>query len=183
MEFKIGDKVVVKQWDDMVKEFGKYSNGDIHCEQTFSTEMRSICGGHYTISDVDADGRYTLIDERDCKCCWKFTDDMLEKELKFSRDDIKDGMVVKLRNNDVYFVHRGVLVNEFGHKSLDNYDDDLTQYLNPSLDIMAVYSTGYVKCLDDLVKLDNVDMIWERVDKLTLEQICEELGRRVEIVE
>ena len=75
------------------------------------------------------------------------------------------------------------MINESRRKFLDNYDDDLTQYQSPSLDIMAVYSTGCVRCLDDLVKLDNADMIWERVDKLTLDQICEELGRRVEIVE
>lgn len=37
-------KYRIKQWDQMEKEFGLDSSGDIACEGSFVTEMRSACG-------------------------------------------------------------------------------------------------------------------------------------------
>jgi hypothetical protein len=43
-EFKVGDRVVIRDWDDMEKEFGLNCNGNIECNKTFSQGMRKFCG-------------------------------------------------------------------------------------------------------------------------------------------
>ena len=43
-EFKVGDRVVIRDWDDMEKEFGLNCMGNIRCNCTFTTEMKKYCG-------------------------------------------------------------------------------------------------------------------------------------------
>jgi len=43
-EFKVGDRVVIREWDDMEKEFGLNYLGGIKCKCTFTTEMKKLCG-------------------------------------------------------------------------------------------------------------------------------------------
>ena len=74
MKFKVGDKVRVREWADMEKEFGldEYLGG-IMCRGCFAPGMRGYCGKVYTVARVK-DGRYRLD-----KCLnWEFSDDMLE---------------------------------------------------------------------------------------------------------
>lgn len=69
MKFKVGDKVRVRQWADMVKEHGirgSYITGPIN---VFSVGMRDYCGEVLTISEVD-DGVYSMEEESDSKYSW-----------------------------------------------------------------------------------------------------------------
>ena len=77
MKYKIGDKVRVRQWDDMVKEFGLYGRKDIDIPScTFVKGMRKYCGSVVTIHMLTCrDTRY-FIEEDDCGFFW--TDDMFE---------------------------------------------------------------------------------------------------------
>ena len=43
-EFKVGDMVVIRDWDDMEKEFGLNCLGNIKCKCSFTTEMKKLCG-------------------------------------------------------------------------------------------------------------------------------------------
>ena len=43
-EFKVGDRVVIRDWDDMEKEFGLNHIGSIKCKCSFTTVMRKLCG-------------------------------------------------------------------------------------------------------------------------------------------
>lgn len=52
MKFKVGDKVRIRQWDDMEKEFGTDASGSIKCCGTFTKGMRELCGKKATISDI-----------------------------------------------------------------------------------------------------------------------------------
>lgn len=76
MKYKIGDKVRVRQWDDMVKEFGVDKIGDISTKTGYFTkQMKEFCGGVYEIDSVLKKG-YWLKDRTGY--FWYFTDDMLE---------------------------------------------------------------------------------------------------------
>lgn len=79
MKYKVGDKVRVRQWDDMAKEFGFYgctkSNIDIlGC--LFTNSMKKFCGSVVTISNIASDNSRYLIKEDYQN--WYWTDDMFE---------------------------------------------------------------------------------------------------------
>ena len=48
-KFKAGDKVRVREWDNMAKEFGVDLVGNIECRPTFVDNMKCYCGGVYKI--------------------------------------------------------------------------------------------------------------------------------------
>ena len=76
MKYKVGDKVRVRQWDDMVKEFGVDKFGDISTKTGYFTkQMKEFCGGVYEIDSALKKG-YWLKDR--AGYFWYFTDDMLE---------------------------------------------------------------------------------------------------------
>lgn len=83
MKFKVGDKVRIRQWDDMEKEFGTDAYGNINCSASFSNRMRQLCGKKATISHI---GKFfsqnvSLTDFEDCKGIdtnWYYSTDMLE---------------------------------------------------------------------------------------------------------
>lgn len=43
MEFKVGDRVKIKSWDRMVKEFGM-NHTNINCYGPFTSTMKYLCG-------------------------------------------------------------------------------------------------------------------------------------------
>ena len=73
MKYKVGDKVKVREWDDMAKEFGVDSDGDIIGTglYLFAKSMKKFCGKTVTIKKIHAssyeineiNGAYAFIDE------------------------------------------------------------------------------------------------------------------------
>lgn len=53
-EFKVGDRVVIRDWDDMEKEFGLNCIGSIKCQFSFTTEMKKLCGQVAQIKSLNA---------------------------------------------------------------------------------------------------------------------------------
>ena len=53
MNLKVGDKVTIRQWDDMAEEFGVDYDGDIKCKNIFIPDMRKYCGKTFTIVDIE----------------------------------------------------------------------------------------------------------------------------------
>lgn len=49
-KYKVGDKVKVKEWDDLVKEFGTFHNGIIKTCPPIIEDMKKFCGNTYTVS-------------------------------------------------------------------------------------------------------------------------------------
>lgn len=43
-DYSVGDRVRIRQWDDMVDEFGLDSSGDIKVPSVFTSEMKKLCG-------------------------------------------------------------------------------------------------------------------------------------------
>lgn len=75
MRYKVGDKVKVREWDDMEEEFGMDEYGDIDCNFSFVKNMKEYCGKEMTVSRVLTD--YYTLEEDDG--VWKWADDMLCK--------------------------------------------------------------------------------------------------------
>ena len=44
MEFKVGDRVRIKTWEQMKKEFGENFDGEINCRPCFTEYMKHLCG-------------------------------------------------------------------------------------------------------------------------------------------
>lgn len=75
MKYKIGDKVRVREWNDMVNEYGMSDDGDIPVTLAinFIKEMSTFCGDTFTISEINGD-EYSLSGDEDE---FIFTNEML----------------------------------------------------------------------------------------------------------
>lgn len=79
--FKVGELVRIRQWEDMVKEFGMRSTGSVNCKCHFTVAMKSLCGKYAEIKDLREDGIVFL---RFFNCDglstdWNYSTNMLEK--------------------------------------------------------------------------------------------------------
>lgn len=54
--YNVGDKVTIRQWDDMAAEFGLDEYGGIKVPKTFTMYMKKYCGQTFPIVHVN---RYT----------------------------------------------------------------------------------------------------------------------------
>lgn len=50
--YNVGDKVTIRQWDDMAAEFGLNKFGEIKVPEIFAVEMKDLCGKTFTITNV-----------------------------------------------------------------------------------------------------------------------------------
>ena len=79
--FKVGELVRIRQWDDMVEEFGTRSTGSVNCKCQFTTKMKPLCGKYAEIKDLREDGIVFLRffncekEEKD----WSYSTHMIEK--------------------------------------------------------------------------------------------------------
>lgn len=48
----VGDKVRIRDWDDMAAEFGVNAYDEIPCRMTFIRDMQKYCGYEYTVAEV-----------------------------------------------------------------------------------------------------------------------------------
>lgn len=55
MKYKVGDKVTVRSWEDMEKEFGLDAAGDIKVKCFFTKQMEKFCGKQLIIDRIDGD--------------------------------------------------------------------------------------------------------------------------------
>ena len=85
-DFKIGDFVQFKEWDEMLQEFGVNSNGSIKVQCSFPKEMKCFCGVIAQITDVihrsGTDAKIVCLDfgEQAFSGDWfSFSTDMIKK--------------------------------------------------------------------------------------------------------
>lgn len=55
--YNVGDKVTIRQWDDMESEFGLNRLGSITVPESFTEEMKRYCGKTFTIARIE-EGEY-----------------------------------------------------------------------------------------------------------------------------
>jgi hypothetical protein len=115
-----------------------------------------------------------------------------------TKSDLKNGMIVKTRDGGEYVVVkyclgrfqeiRDVLLSvNNGWIDFDRYDDDLNCLENSDFDVMEVCAIGYGRILS-INKAGVNTLLWKRQNKkettkeLTLDEIEEQLGYKVKIV-
>lgn len=80
-KYKVGDELRIREWDDMVSEFGMSSWGNIMCKNSFNEEMRYLCGNEFTVSKI-INGDYFSVENiertRQHEEYWHISEDMLE---------------------------------------------------------------------------------------------------------
>lgn len=53
---QVGDIVRIREWDDMVAEFGLNDAGNIPCKFTFIQDMKKLCGRTFKLTKIDSYG-------------------------------------------------------------------------------------------------------------------------------
>lgn len=98
MKYKVGDKVRVRQWDDMVKEFGFFDSAERDIDIpgcTFVNSMKKFCNSVVTISSIECSNSRYLVEE-DYKD-WYWVDEMFEEICSESNDSIyAEGTMLKV---------------------------------------------------------------------------------------
>lgn len=94
-DFKVGDIVVIRDWDDMKFEFGCTPGGVIPCAHSFVQGMKNLCGTRCRISKIEITGKITgkqiwleALSGESIKG-WSFSTDMIRHA-----DTIKTGKIV-----------------------------------------------------------------------------------------
>lgn len=78
----VGERVRIRQWDDMADEFG-FDAAGIPCASFFVNDMKHLCGKEFTVTAVSNTGRknrygdeYCLV--RGCTNAYTISSDMIE---------------------------------------------------------------------------------------------------------
>lgn len=77
-KYKVGDRVKIRQWDDMEKEFGLNDFGSIKCACGFVDNMKSLCGRTATIKEIDGVDIELKFDDESGDTFWSYSTDMIE---------------------------------------------------------------------------------------------------------
>jgi hypothetical protein len=78
MKFKVGDRVKIREWDDMKREFGVDCLGDIRTTPSFVTIMKHLCGRVGTLTNVEGDHVHINFKDKSGNINWSYCMDMIE---------------------------------------------------------------------------------------------------------
>lgn len=74
--FNVGDRVVVRDWNDMIEEYGTTEGGTIHCRFGFTDTMRHLCGRTATVTDANKGCIEVDFDDKSGDTIWSYSSDM-----------------------------------------------------------------------------------------------------------
>lgn len=78
-KYKVGDRVRIREWEDMEEEFGLDSDGDICGSPFFVQQMKHLCGRTATVKELLDRGRVDLsFDCKDGAETWTYGTYMIE---------------------------------------------------------------------------------------------------------
>lgn len=152
MKFKVGDKVITLKECD-------YAGTLLFPVGTIGT-ITEICFGSNLPYKVETEDDY-----------WYYSKDMLEKaeerkedmKKEFTKDDLKDGMIVEYREGSRRLVVGNILYGIESYTTINSHNHDLT-YSDHDLDIMKVYQ-GYAGTIKEVFRRPG-NLIWERERKI-----------------
>lgn len=188
-KFKVGDKVVLKK--EVMSGTRFVGRG---CEvRLFDTDIDNFNSVKYaTVEVADTDGTsrvvFKLKDEARSTWC---ADEWLERYVNkpFSKKDLRSGDVVIQRNDNVQIAILEIgafLTDTDGHNVFDIYNDDLTSTLRSEYDIIKVYRPNDApECGFSKSRYGKGTLMYDEsnlVVEMTLEEICEALGKNIKIV-
>lgn len=95
-KYNVGDRVVIREWDDMEEEYGLTSNSSINCNCYFTTGMRYLCGREFTIRALDEPYEGSVKFEENDE--WNYHIDMIRpahhhKDLNIPSSDLIDNLI------------------------------------------------------------------------------------------
>ena len=174
MRFKVGDKVRIV--NDLNKDMGNVVEDMVSIAG--KTAVVEAVGGVYYKLDID--GR-----------CWSWEDRFLELA-PFTLSDLKPCMVVEYRDGELGIVaesRRGLVFNGDGWLMVDEYEDNLTAKgkAGSTFDIMRVYGFSKNEHRANEISTKGRELLFKREEpkpkrKMTVAEICKELGEEIEIV-
>lgn len=165
----------------MHKHRMKWCNGESYLKNTKYMRNEGTCyygSGEYSTRDFAEKYNYKILE-------WS---DYMQK--KFTKSDLKDGMVVEYNDNRFgkRLVIGGFLTGEDGYVDLGDYNENLKSVVS-DLEIVRVYK---IKCMGEISSImedHNLKLIWERKEpkKMTVEEMrmkLEELtGEEIEVMQ
>lgn len=80
MKYKVGDKVRVRDWDDMKREFGTDEYGIATPDCCFTYDMKKYCNSIVTIDAIN-DNIYNIKEDNNV---WQWCDEMFEPDFHFT---------------------------------------------------------------------------------------------------
>lgn len=93
------------------------------------------------------------------------------------KEELHNGLIVKLRNGSNYLFLNGVLMDDIDYIDIGYYNDDLKHISDQNLDIMEIHTTKG-KSMDLLLLDFNLSLLWKRVPYNELyklfKNVCEE---------
>ena len=140
--FKVGDKVVVRDWGDMAKEYGAEGN-DIHpdeCTTSFTSKMKHLCGRTATITDVDDDYVRVEFDDESGDTNWYY------RRWMFNPSD-SDKTTTKFKVGDLVTLKEGVKEGDhFGHLDVE-YGAMFDQGYHKPIKVIEISKAGSYLCV------------------------------------
>ena len=170
MKFKSGDKVRVREWDDMLEEFGRTVGGSINLPVVMlNPSMRRLCGKVVTIKCVYNNCYSTQ--END----YNWTDDMLYPA-NFTINDLKDGDMLKVKKGNKYMWLNGKARSLTG--GIGDVNEDLTNNSDSDFDIVEIRDSK--NCRESITNLfkhyNDFPTIWKR-EKVKRDVSMEEVDK------
>lgn len=152
MKWKFGVSYIEKQYYDVYQE-----------------KMCYYADSEYSDLDYAKEKGYIVLE-------WS---DYMQKE--FTKADLKDGMIVKYRNGEMFLKFDGKLINNDGFEELNTFDNNLKDVgFSSDYDIMKIYKLNLTKvyCLKDIFNIENLELIWQRTKTkcMTAEEMRQKLG-------
>lgn len=77
-DIHVGDRLRIRQWDDMADEYGLNDWGEIKCKLVFVDPMRDLCGIEFTVDEISDDGEVVDADPDSPLHNWRISADMCE---------------------------------------------------------------------------------------------------------
>ena len=90
------------------------------------------------------------------------------------KEELHDGLVVKLRNGSNYLFLNGVLMDDIDYIDIGYYNDDLKHISDQNLDVMEIHTTKG-KSMDLLLLDFNLSLVWKRVPYNELYKLFREM--------
>lgn len=191
-EFKVGEKVKIRQWDDMEKEFGLGDSGFIKVHFSFNSYMKHLCGRIATITNILSDGKVILdFEDKSGDIYWTYSTDMIEPCVYIPTFEELVGKVVEARDGRRYLgvktENEGIIFTGVsGWFAAKDREANLLSKYGKGLDIMKVYEPKYGYYFSEVLNSAST-LIWERkeveeVKEMTVADVEKLVGCKVKVV-
>lgn len=178
MKFKVGDKVKIKSWEEMEKEFGLDCAGNINCNSCFTGSMKKYCGATATISGIDSDEIVELTSTSSDLdfSFWTFSTDMIKKAIDFKTGD-------RVR------INKQAAIEDFTKNYWNGCKMDTLNFIRSNANkeetfIVTKVAEKYLKLkgYDEVININIFELVERKDKKVTMKEVCEKFGYDVEIV-